>query len=91
VDAFNAVAMLCRKLLLHLVFTHERSQNENATPRNITFAQAVQYLLQNGIITAANEPLALGIKPLATGRITSSLTSLGKMLKRSHCSHTTYL
>ena len=59
VDALNAVAMLCRKLLLHLVFTHERSQNENATPRNITFAQAVQYLLQNGIITAANEPLAL--------------------------------
>ncbi|GAB4674028.1 MULTISPECIES: DUF4145 domain-containing protein [Mycobacterium avium complex (MAC)] len=62
VNAYNAVAMLCRKLLLHLVFTHERSQNPGATPRNITFAQAVQYLLDNGVITAANEPLAVEIK-----------------------------
>lgn len=62
VAAYNAVAMLCRKLLLHLVFTHERSQNPQATPRNITFAQAVQYLLNNGVITAATQPLAREIK-----------------------------
>jgi hypothetical protein len=64
VDAYNAVAMLCRKLLLHLVFTHERSQNPHATPRRMTFAEAVQYLLDNGVITAAHKPLATEIKDI---------------------------
>jgi hypothetical protein len=64
IDAYNAVAMLCRKLLLHLVFTHERSQNPQATPRRMTFAQAVQYLLDNGVITAAYKPLATEIKDI---------------------------
>jgi hypothetical protein len=54
--------MLCRKLLLHLVFTHARSRNPQAKPDKITFAQAVQYLLHNGVITAAMEPLATEIK-----------------------------
>lgn len=62
VEAYNAVAMLCRKLLLHLVFTHERSEDSSATPRKMTFAQAVQYLLDNGVITAANKPLATDIQ-----------------------------
>lgn len=62
VSAFNAVAMLCRKLLLHLVYTHERSQDPQAVPRNIKFVQAVQYLLDKGVITAAHEPLAAEIK-----------------------------
>jgi hypothetical protein len=62
VGAYNATAMLCRKLLLHLVFTHERSLDPHATPRNITFAQAVQYLLDNGVITTANELIAREIK-----------------------------
>lgn len=62
VSAFNAVAMLCRKLLLHLVYTHERSQNQLATPRSIKFVEAVQYLLNNGVITAAMQPLATEIK-----------------------------
>ena len=64
VSAYDAVAMLCRKLLLHLVFTHDRSQNPQATPRNITFAQAVQYLLDNGVITAAYKPLATEIRQI---------------------------
>jgi hypothetical protein len=62
IHAYNAVAMLCRKILLHLVFTHERSQNPQATPRDINFAQAVQYLLDNQVITPATEPFATAIK-----------------------------
>lgn len=62
VGAYNAVAMLCRKLLLHMVFTHQRSVNPEAKPGNINFAQAVQYLLSNRIITAAYEPLATEIR-----------------------------
>lgn len=62
IEAYNAVAMLCRKLLLHLVFTHERSRNPQAMPRNITFAKAVRYLLDNGVITAAYDPLVSEIK-----------------------------
>jgi uncharacterized protein YbaR (Trm112 family) len=64
IDAYNAVAMLCRKLLLHLVFTHERSQNPQATPRRMTFAQAVQHLLDNAVIIASYEPLAKEIKDI---------------------------
>lgn len=64
VGAYDAVAMLCRKLLLHLVFTHERSQAPQASPRNINFAGAVQYLLDNGVITVANEPLATEIRQI---------------------------
>jgi hypothetical protein len=64
IHAYNAVAMLCRKLLLHLVFTHERSQNAQAAPRNIDFARAVQYLLDNGVITAAYQPLATEIRKI---------------------------
>jgi hypothetical protein len=71
-------------------YSRAQSKRERDPP-NITFAQAVQYLLQNGVITAANEPLALEIKNIGNRRITSSLTSLGKMLERSHFSHTTYL
>ncbi len=62
VGAYNASAMLCRKLLLHLVFTHERSQDPGATARNINFAQAVQYLVDRGVITAAYGPLATEIR-----------------------------
>jgi hypothetical protein len=64
IHAYNAVAMLCRKLLLDLVFTHERSQNEQAEPRKIDFAQAVQYLLDNGVITPAHKPLATEIRKI---------------------------
>jgi hypothetical protein len=62
VSAFNAVAMLCRKLLLHMVFTHKRSINSNATPDDLSFAAAVRYLANNGVITEAMNNLATNIK-----------------------------
>lgn len=65
VQAYTAVAMLCRKLLLHLVFTHKRSQDPEAKPPNrMPFAAAVQYLSDEGIITKAMEHLAKEIKDI---------------------------
>ena len=60
--AFNAAAMLCRKLLLHMVFTHKRSLDRNATPDDLSFAAAVRYLADNGVITEAMNNLATNIK-----------------------------
>lgn len=57
--AFNAAAMLCRKLLLHMVFTHKRSLDRNATPDDLSFAAAVA---DNGVITEAMNNLATNIK-----------------------------
>ena len=62
IHAYSAVAMLCRKLLLHLVFTHKRSQDPQAKPPKVTFAEAVQYLANHGVITLALKPLANEIK-----------------------------
>jgi hypothetical protein len=62
VNAYNAVAMLCRKLLLHMVFTHQRSINRNATPKDLSFAAAVRYLSDNRVITEAMKQLATNIK-----------------------------
>ncbi|AKK28706.1 hypothetical protein AB431_20810 [Mycobacterium sp. EPa45] len=62
VNAYNAVAMLCRKILLHMVFTHQRSKDGDATPRDLSFAAAVRYLADNGVITEDQRTLAEGIK-----------------------------
>ena len=62
VSAFNAVAMLCRKLLLHMVLTHKRSIDPEAPPEDLNFAAAVRYLGENGVITAAMNNLAVNIK-----------------------------
>jgi Domain of unknown function (DUF4145) len=50
VDAYDAVAMICRKLLLHIVYTHQRSINPNAKPKKIRFEEAVNYLVNNEVI-----------------------------------------
>jgi Domain of unknown function (DUF4145) len=50
IGAYDAVAMICRKLLLHIVYTHQRSINPDAVPQNMNFGAAVQYLVDNEII-----------------------------------------
>jgi hypothetical protein len=55
VSAFNAVAMLCRKLLLHMVLTHKRSIDPEAPPEDLNFAAAVRYLGENGVIYSSDE------------------------------------
>jgi hypothetical protein len=62
VSAYNAVAMLCRKILLHMVFTHQRSRDANATPQDLSFAVAVRYLADNGVITEDQRTLAENIR-----------------------------
>jgi hypothetical protein len=49
VGASTAVAMLCRKMLLHLAHTHESTQNPNATPPQ-NFVSAVDYLKTNYLV-----------------------------------------
>lgn len=62
VSAYNAVAMLCRKILLHMVFTHQRNRDPEATPHDLSFAAAVRYLADNGVITQDQHPLAESIR-----------------------------
>jgi hypothetical protein len=62
VNAYNAVAMLCRKILLHMVFTHQRSRDPNAAPQDLSFAAAVRYLSGNGVITEDQHTLADNIR-----------------------------
>jgi Domain of unknown function (DUF4145) len=62
VNAYNAVAMLCRKILLHMVFTHQRSRDPKAVPLDLSFAAAVRYLSENGVITEDQRTLADNIK-----------------------------
>lgn len=49
VQASTAVAMLCRKMLLHLAYTHDQVNNPSATPPS-NFVQAVDYLKNNNLI-----------------------------------------
>ena len=49
VGAHTAVAMLCRKMLLHLAHTHEVAHNRAATPPD-NFLRAVDYLKNNYLI-----------------------------------------
>lgn len=62
VNAYTAAAMLCRKILLHMVFTHQRSKDPDAKPKDLSFAAAVRYLSENGVITADQRTLADNIK-----------------------------
>lgn len=62
VSAYNAVAMLCRKILLHMVFTHQRGRDPKAIPQDLSFAAAVRYLSDKGVITEDQRTLADGIK-----------------------------
>jgi hypothetical protein len=64
VNAYTAVAMLCRKILLHMVFTYQRSHDPNAKPTDMGFAAAVGYLADNGVITADQRALADNIKKI---------------------------
>jgi hypothetical protein len=49
VSAHTAVAMLCRKMLLHLAHTHDVANKPNATPPT-NFLAAVDYLKNNNLI-----------------------------------------
>lgn len=49
VGASTAVAMLCRKMLLHLAHTHQSATNVNATPPE-NFVKAVDYLKVNYLV-----------------------------------------
>jgi hypothetical protein len=62
VNAYNAVAMLCRKILLHMVFTHQRSRDPDTAPQDLSFAAAVRYLSENGVITEDQRTLAENIR-----------------------------
>jgi hypothetical protein len=49
VSANTAVAMLCRKMLLHLAHTHDVANNPSAQPPS-NFAAAVDYLKNNHLV-----------------------------------------
>ena len=46
--------MICRKLLLHVAYTHQRVSNSKARPFN-NFAKAVQYLEDENVILASHK------------------------------------
>ena len=88
--AFNAAAMLCRKLLLHMVFTHKRSLDRNATPDDLSFAAAVRYLADNGVITEAMNNLATNIKDVGNKANHELPHVTEQMPETSPCSLTIY-
>ncbi|MGW5522709.1 DUF4145 domain-containing protein [Gordonia sp. NPDC003950] len=54
VGAYSGAAMICRKLLLHVAYTHQRAADPDAKPfRN--FAKAIQYLEDEHVILASHK------------------------------------
>lgn len=54
VGAYSGAAMICRKLLLHIAYTHQRADNPDAEPFS-NFAKAVQYLEDEHVILASHK------------------------------------